>query len=74
LAGQGVALARLPLVHEHLKRGELVEPFGSAGRLTSPYAYWLIPAPSAASRPEVQAFSDWVREQAAITRDQLAGV
>jgi LysR family transcriptional regulator, glycine cleavage system transcriptional activator len=74
LAGQGVALARLPLVHEHLKRAELVEPFGSAGRLTSPYAYWLVPAPGAAARPEVQAFADWVREQAAMTRDQLAGV
>lgn len=74
LAGQGVALARLPLVHEHLQRAELVEPFGPAGRLTSPYAYWLVPAPAATARPEVQAFSDWVREQAAITRDQLAGV
>jgi len=74
LAGQGVALARLPLVHEHLQRAELLEPFGSAGRLTSPYAYWLVPAPAAATRPEVQAFADWVREQAAITRDQLAAV
>ena len=31
LTGQGVALARLPLVHEQLQRGELVEPFGKAG-------------------------------------------
>lgn len=74
LAGQGVALARLPLVHEHLRRAELVEPFGPSRRVTSPYAYWLVPAPGAASRPEVQAFVDWVREQAALTRDQLAGV
>ncbi|MFN3862226.1 MAG: LysR family transcriptional regulator [Roseateles sp.] len=74
LAGQGVALARLPLVHEHLQRGELQEPFGRSGRLTSPYAYWLVPAPGAASRPEVQAFADWVRAQAAITREQLAAV
>jgi LysR family glycine cleavage system transcriptional activator len=74
LAGQGVVLARLPMVHEHLQRAELVEPFGSAGRLTSPYAYWLVPAAAAATRPEVQAFSDWVREQAAITRTQVASV
>lgn len=74
LAGQGVALARLPLVHEHLQRAELLEPFRASGRLTSPYAYWLVPAPAATSRPEVQAFADWVREQAAITRGQLAGV
>jgi LysR family glycine cleavage system transcriptional activator len=74
LTGQGVALARLPLVHEHLTRGELVEPFGKGGRLGSPFAYWLITGPNAARRPEVQQFADWVREQAAVTRDQLAGV
>lgn len=74
LAGQGVALARLPLVHEHLQRAELLEPFGATGRLTSPYAYWLVPAPAASARPEVQAFADWVREQAALTRQQLAEV
>jgi LysR family glycine cleavage system transcriptional activator len=74
LTGQGVALARLPLVHEHLTRGELVEPFGKTGRVGSPFAYWLITGPNAARRPEVQQFADWVREQAAITRDQLAGV
>ena len=74
LAGQGVALARLPLVHEQLQRGELVEPFGKAGRLSSPFSYWLIAGPNSARRPEVQQFADWIREQAAVTRDQLAGV
>ncbi|HEY0957360.1 MAG TPA: LysR substrate-binding domain-containing protein, partial [Roseateles sp.] len=74
LTGQGVALARLPLVHEHLQRGELVEPFGKSGRLGSPFSYWMILGPSAARRPEVQQFADWVREQAEITRGQLAGV
>ena len=33
LAGHGVALARVPLVFEALQRGELVEPFGEAGRI-----------------------------------------
>ncbi|CAM3937705.1 LysR substrate-binding domain-containing protein [Roseateles saccharophilus] len=74
LAGQGVALARLPMVHEQLQSGELVEPFGKAGRLGSPFSYWLINGPNAARRPEVKQFADWVREQAALTRDQLAGV
>ena len=74
LTGQGVALARLPLVHEHLERGELVEPFGKAARLGSPFSYWLITGPNAARRPEVQQFADWVRAQAAVTREQLAGV
>ncbi len=74
LTGQGVALARLPLVHEHLTRGELVEPFGKAGRIGCPFGYWLIVGSGAARRPEVQQFADWVRAQAAITRAQLAGV
>lgn len=74
LAGQGVALARLPMVREQLQSGELVEPFGKAGRLGSPFSYWLITGSNAARRPEVKQFADWVREQAALTRDQLAGV
>jgi len=74
LTGQGVALARLPLVHEHLQRGELVEPFGKSGRLGCPFSYWMILGPNAARRPEVQQFADWVREQAALTREALAGV
>jgi LysR family glycine cleavage system transcriptional activator len=74
LTGQGVALARLPLVHEHVQRGELVEPFGKAGRLGSPFSYWLIMGRGAARRPEVQQFAEWVRRQAALTRSQLAGV
>lgn len=74
LTGQGVALARLPLVHEHLQRGELVEPFGKGGRLGCPFSYWMILGPSAARRPEVQQFADWVHQQAAITRAALAGV
>jgi LysR family transcriptional regulator, glycine cleavage system transcriptional activator len=74
LSGQGVALARLPMVHEQLQRGELVEPFGKAGRLGSPFSYWLMLGSSAARRHEVQQFADWVRAQAAVTRDALAGV
>jgi LysR family glycine cleavage system transcriptional activator len=68
LAGQGVALARVALVFEALQRGELVEPFGAAGRIESPYAYWLVDAPGSRSRPEVSQFCDWVVEQARLTR------
>jgi LysR family glycine cleavage system transcriptional activator len=67
LAGQGVALARTPLVGEQLKRGELVEPFGEVGRWASAFAYWMLIAPSAAKRPEVMQFAQWVREQASLT-------
>lgn len=71
LAGQGVALARLPLVLEQLQRGELVEPFGPEGRLPSPFAYWLVLSPGAAKRPEVVAFAAWVMEQARASRPAL---
>jgi LysR family glycine cleavage system transcriptional activator len=71
LAGQGVALARLALVHDQLARGELIEPFGSAGRLDVPAAYWLLPLPGARLRPELRAFIAWVRAEAAITRAAL---
>jgi LysR family glycine cleavage system transcriptional activator len=73
LAGQGVALARLALVREPLERGELVEPFGAAGRLTSPYGYWLLRWPARRERPALAAFETWLLAQAALTRSALAG-
>ncbi|MES2957662.1 MAG: LysR family transcriptional regulator [Pseudomonadota bacterium] len=69
LSGQGVALARLPLVAETLERGELVEPFGPSHRLVSPFAYWLIECQrGAAVRPEVTLFARWLMTQAEQTR------
>lgn len=71
LAGQGVALARMALVHDALARGELVEPFGAAGRIDAPSSYWLIALPGARLRPELRAFIAWVRDEAAATRAAL---
>lgn len=71
LAGQGVALARLPLVHDLLDRGDLVEPFGPAGRVGSPSSYWLLRWPARDERPALAAFEDWVVEQARITQSAL---
>jgi len=68
LAGQGVALARLPLVHEALASGDLIEPFGHAGRSTSPYVYWQIELPGARARPELESFTQWLRDAARSTR------
>jgi len=65
--GQGVALARIALICHMLERGELVEPFGTAGRLLSPCTYWMVTAPNVQTRPEVQAFVQWVAEQAELT-------
>ncbi len=68
ISGQALSLARLPLVTEALARGELVEPFGPGARLTVPTTYWLAASPLGLARPEVQAFAQWLREQAAQTR------
>lgn len=69
LSGQGVVLARLPLVAESLERGELVEPFGAARRLASPFAYWLIECRHGQPpRPEVTLFARWLAAQAEQTR------
>ena len=68
LAGQAVALARLALVSEQLQRGDLIEPFGPAGRMACPFVYWLLISPRSRSRPEVQQFSNWVLAQAAQSR------
>lgn len=67
LTGQGVALARLPLVAESLASGDLVEPLPQM-RLDSPLVYWLVVAPRSVQRPEVKAFCDWLQQQAALTR------
>ncbi|MGZ5712739.1 MAG: LysR substrate-binding domain-containing protein [Caldimonas sp.] len=68
LAGHGVALARVPLVFEAMQRGELVEPFGPAGRVGSPFSYWMLVAPASRGRSEVVEFSAWVQAQSAATR------
>jgi len=73
LTGQGVALARLPLVAESLASGALVEPLPQM-RLDSPLVYWLVVAPRSAMRPEVKAFCDWLLQQAAATREAIGDV
>ncbi len=63
LAGEGVALGRLPLIAGLLTRGALVAPFGK--RYDSPRGYYAIAAPHAAARPDVVAFLGWLRAEAA---------
>ena len=63
LTGQGVALARLPLIADSLASGDLVEVLPQHRR-DSPMAYYLVLASKSSSRPEIQAFADWLLEQA----------
>ena len=73
LTGQGVALARMPLVAQSLASGDLVEPLPHT-RLDSPLAYWLLRAPRSLERPEVKAFCDWLLLEAAATRQAIGEV
>lgn len=72
LAGQGVALARLSLAHDAVANGDLVEPFGAAGRVASPFAYWLVRWPGRRDRPALLDFEAWVLAQARATEAALA--
>jgi LysR family transcriptional regulator, glycine cleavage system transcriptional activator len=77
LTGQGVVLARTPLVAEYLNSGDLVEPLPKL-RINSPMAFWLILNPRARStvnaRAEVTAFCNWLKTQAAATRSAIGEV
>ncbi len=74
LAGQGVALVRLPLVVDALERGELVEVFGPSGRIVPPFGYWMIATAAAAPRAEVALCAEWLAAEAAQTRARAAAV
>jgi DNA-binding transcriptional LysR family regulator len=73
LTGQGVVLARLPLVAESLANGDLVEPLPRL-RMESPMAYWLIIGPRSAQRPEIRDFCEWLMAQAKVTRQTIGEV
>ncbi|MGJ7489026.1 LysR substrate-binding domain-containing protein [Variovorax sp. ZT4R33] len=73
LTGQGVVLARSSLIAESLANGDLVEVLPQH-RLDSPMAYWLLVGPRSGLRPEIRAFCDWLREQAATTRQTIGEV
>jgi LysR family transcriptional regulator, glycine cleavage system transcriptional activator len=67
IAGQGLVLARMPLVSDSLASGDLVELLPGM-RIDSPLAYWRIVGSRAGSRAEVAAFCAWLDVQAAATR------
>lgn len=71
LAGQGVALARIALVHDLLERGELVELFGGRCRISGPGVYYLIELPLAQPRDTLRQCVAWIRAEAQRTRHAL---
>jgi DNA-binding transcriptional LysR family regulator len=62
VAGQGVALGRVPLIERLLKAKKLVAPFADA--VVSPKGYCMLVAAGAVRRPEVAAFTSWLAAEA----------
>ena len=62
LAGQGVALALLPLVAADIAAGRLIVPFQYA--VPSPYAYFMLIHRASVGRRSVAAFRAWLRAEA----------
>jgi DNA-binding transcriptional LysR family regulator len=62
LGAQGVALGRIPLIAELLQDGRLIAPFPK--RYDSPRGYFIIVAPHAVNRADVEAFVSWLASQA----------
>ncbi|GAA6120463.1 transcriptional regulator GcvA [Acidovorax sp. FG27] len=73
LAGQGLALARMPLIADGLAAGDLVEVL-PGHRLDSPLAYWMMVGPRSGQRPEIKAFCAWLMRQADATRQAIGEV
>ena len=71
LAGQGVGLGRSPLVDSLLRQKKLVAPFKQT--MASPRSYYLVESSGGARKPEVRAFVDWLRREAAADASAGAG-
>ena len=69
LRGQGVAIARAPLVADLLHAGDLVAPFGDM--TVAGYSHYLMVSPLARHRDEVAAFRTWLCAAAAATRARV---
>ena len=63
VGGQGVALGRLPMIAAHLRDGRLVAPFPK--NFDSARGYYVLVAPHARARADVEAFVAWLAAEAA---------
>lgn len=61
-AGQGLALVPQEYAREEIGAGRLVQVLDKPW--PARFAYYLVTLPGAMQRPEVQAFTDWIKEEA----------
>jgi LysR family transcriptional regulator, glycine cleavage system transcriptional activator len=66
LDGQGIALGRSPLVDRFILSGQLVLPFGKrfVTSTADARAYFVVTPSASRQRPEVEAFTAWLRQEA----------
>ncbi|MNH39579.1 Glycine cleavage system transcriptional activator [compost metagenome] len=62
-AGQGIALVQDTHAQEDIDAGKLVVALDKPW--PSRFAYYLVSRPETVQRPEVQAFIDWIKAEAA---------
>jgi LysR family glycine cleavage system transcriptional activator len=62
VAGHGVALGVAPLVQEDLHRGRLIKPFDQS--LLNAYAFWIVRRQGTDTNPAIDAFCQWLRQEA----------
>ncbi len=62
VAGQGVAIGRLPLLGDLMREGRLVSPF--KGGAASQRGYFIEQSAQAARNPDAQDFAHWLRAEA----------
>ncbi|MCS3434164.1 transcriptional regulator GcvA [Klebsiella sp. BIGb0407] len=65
-AGQGIALVPEEYALEEIAAGRLVQVLDKPW--PARFAYYLVTTPEAIQRPEVQAFTDWIKEEAQVSR------
>jgi len=63
IAGQGIALGRMPLMRQLLRDGRLTAPFGKT--VVSTRAYFLLRSARGERKPEVGAFAAWLLAETA---------
>lgn len=72
LDGQGIAIGRMLLIHDHLRTGRLVQPFPET--ITSiRTAHWLVTPKGSRIAPATQAFMDWLVEETDVAASQKNG-
>jgi LysR family transcriptional regulator, glycine cleavage system transcriptional activator len=71
LDGQGVALGRVPLIGALLQQRKLVAPFSEKYATTR--SYFVVRGSDAAGRPEVEAFVEWLCQEAREEADLSQG-